>query len=74
MAIITTLIKSLVFVYDNGWDGIAGILGGLMLGALIGLILSLIILKKIPEKKLGIWVLLLIVLNAIPIILLGLRS
>lgn len=38
--------------YDNGWDGIAAALGGLMIGAMLGLVLSYIYLSKYGSSNL----------------------
>jgi hypothetical protein len=73
-AIATTTILSMITSYSYGWDGIAGVLGGLMTGAVIGLVLSLLLLRTISDKRLPLWILSLLLLNAALVLFLGMRA
>jgi len=59
--------------YHTGWDGIADVLGALMLGFIVGLILSIISLKYINPKQLKIALLVLLLANASLLLYLKLR-
>ncbi len=51
-AIITMNLKAMLFDYENGWDGIAAILGGMIAGLLLGTIGGIYSLKWIKKEKL----------------------
>ncbi|GLR15874.1 hypothetical protein GCM10007940_04890 [Portibacter lacus] len=60
-------LKAILFHYDNGWDGIAAVLGGLMVGAVLGLVGGIYSLKWIPEEKLKLSILIVLILNVLMI-------
>jgi hypothetical protein len=72
-AITTANLTAMLYEYGTGWDGIAGVLGGLMIGALLGLVGGIYSLRWIKDEKLGASILVVIGLTLLMFLFIYLR-